>query len=64
MFGNMLERQRELWVHLGVSPIQLGNYKQTLRDAWILMNIHSEVCRGDLGLSGCTQAIDFPHWGI
>jgi len=39
-FGSTPGRWRELWVHLGVSPNQRGNHKQTLRDAWVLMDIH------------------------
>jgi len=60
-FGSTLERRRELLVHLGVSPNQRGNHKQTLRDAWVLMDIHSEDCRRYLRLFGCTWTIDFPQ---
>jgi hypothetical protein len=64
-FGSTSEGQIELLVHLGVSPNQLGNHKQTLRCAWLLMDIHSEGCRHYLRLFRCTWAIDFlpqPMW--
>jgi hypothetical protein len=44
-FGSTSEFWRELWVHLGVSLNQRGNHKQTLRGAWVLMDIHSEGSR-------------------
>jgi len=44
-------------VHLGKSLNQCGNHKQTLRDAWVLMDIYSEDCRRDLRLSRCTQVV-------
>ena len=57
-------RRRQLWVHLGVSPNRCGHHKQNLRDCWVLMDIHSEGCRCDLRLSGCTRANDFPQQWI
>jgi len=63
-FGNTLERQREHWVHLGMSPKQCRNHKQTLRDAWVLIDIDSEDCRYYQRLSGCPRAIDFPQWEL
>jgi len=59
--GNTSERRREHWVHLEVSPNQCRNHKQTLRDAWVCIDIHWEDCRRYLRLSGCPQAIDFPQ---
>jgi len=43
-FGSTSERRRELWVHLGLTPNRCGNHKQTQRDAWGLMDTHSEDC--------------------
>jgi len=63
-FWSMSERRRELWVHLGVSLNQPGNYKQTLKNAWIVMDNHLEDCRRYLRLFGCTWAIEFPQQRI
>jgi len=63
-FRSMSERQRELWVHLRVSPNQYGNHEQTLRDAWVLMDVHSENDRHYQWLFGYTEAIDFPQQRI
>ena len=50
MLRSTSEPRRELWVHLGVLLNQCGNHKQTLRDASVLMDIHSEDCMRDLRL--------------
>jgi len=63
-FGSTSERQRELWVHLWVSPNQRGNHNQTLRDIWVLMDIHSEDTRHYLRPFGCRWAINFPQQRI
>ena len=63
-FGNTLERRREHVVHLGELPNQRGNHKHTLKDGWVLMDIHSEDCRRDHRLSRFTRAIDFPQQQI
>jgi len=39
---------------LGAPGSVAGNHKQTLRDAWDLMDIYSEGCRRYLRLFGCT----------
>jgi len=43
-----------VWEHLGPSPNQWGNPKLTLRDAWVLMHIHSKDLRHYLRFSLCT----------
>jgi len=63
-FQRTYKRGRELWVHLRVLPKQRGNHIHTLRDAWVLMAIHSEDCRSYRRLFGCTWAIDFPQQQI
>jgi len=60
-FGNTLERLREVWVHLEVSPNQCGYYKHNLRDAWVHIDIHSEDSWRYMRLSRSPQAIDFPQ---
>jgi len=61
MFGTMSEHRRELWAHLGAFLNQWGNYIQTLKDAWNLLDNYLGGCRHYLRLSGCTWAIDFPQ---
>jgi hypothetical protein len=62
--GSTSEHWRELWVHLGLSVNQHKNYNQTERDAWGLMDIHSEDCCQCLRCIGLTWVIDFAQRGI
>jgi len=61
LFGNKSERQRELRVHLGESPNQEGNHKETPEYDWVLMGLDSEDDKCDQRLSACTEAINFPQ---
>jgi len=55
-FETTLEHWRDVWKHIAVPLNYYRNYKPTLKDVWDLMDIHSEECMGDLGLSGMAQA--------
>ena len=58
--GARCEPLWHVWEHLGLSPNQCGNPKLTLRDAWVLRDIHSKDCRHYRRFSRCTWAIKIP----
>jgi hypothetical protein len=52
--GASKKRFCEVWEHLGLSPNKCRNPIQTPRDAWVLRDIYSKDCRGNLRFSMCT----------
>jgi len=49
-----------IWEHLGPSTKQCENPQLPLRNAWVLVEFHSEVCRYYLRFSRCTWGIEYP----